>query len=226
MNTLHRHIASLALSLLAPLAQAADFTVESPDLREGQSIDNAFVHKVLGCKGSNTSPRLAWSNPPAGTRSFAVTVYDLDAPGGSGFWHWLVVNIPAKANLLDHGASTAGLPAGALQIRNDFGQAGYGGPCPPPGKLHRYEFTVWALKIDKLKIEPSAGGTLAAFMIKQNALGQAKLTAPYERPQAEGKIPRHRLGDLRAYRRPAAASRRAPGAGAFAPARTNLHRPS
>jgi Raf kinase inhibitor-like YbhB/YbcL family protein len=189
MNTLHRQVASLVLLLLTPLAQAADFTVESPDVREGQAIDNAFLYKSLGCKGSNTSPRLVWSNPPAGTRSFAVTLHDLDAPGGA-FWHWLVVNIPAKTSVLDHGASTGGLPDGALQIRNDYGQAGYGGPCPPPGKLHHYEFTVWALKIDKLKIEPSAGGMLAGFMIKQNALGQAKLSAQYERPQAEPKNPK------------------------------------
>jgi Raf kinase inhibitor-like YbhB/YbcL family protein len=171
----------LSLSLSAPLAQAADFSVESPDLREGETIAPAFVLKGAGCTGSNTSPRLDWKNPPEGTRSFAVTVRDLDAPNDGGFWHWLVVNIPAQTLLLEHGASAAGLPEGALQIRNDYGRTGYGGPCPAPGKLHRYEFTVWALKVDKLKIQASAGGALGGFMIKQNALGQATLTAKYER---------------------------------------------
>ncbi|MGO1070048.1 YbhB/YbcL family Raf kinase inhibitor-like protein [Lysobacter sp. CA199] len=181
MEMPHCLVLSSLLLALAPLAHAADFVVESPDVREGEVLAPAFVLKGAGCNGSNTSPRLDWKNPPAGTRSFAVTVHDLDAPGDAGFWHWLVVNIPAKTYLLDHGASNGGLPAGALQIRNDYGRAGYGGPCPPPGQLHRYEFTVWALKTDKLKIETSAGGALAGFMIKQNALGQAKLTAKYER---------------------------------------------
>lgn len=186
MNTPHRLVLPLALSLLAPFAQAADFTVQSPDVSEGQSIDAPFLYKGLGCTGSNTSPQLSWKNPPAGTRSFAVTVNDLDAPSGNGWWHWMVVNLPAKTSVIEHGASRGSLPVGALQIRNDFGQNGYGGPCPPPGKLHRYEFTVWALKVDKLKLEASAGGALSSFVIKQNALGQAKLTAQYERPQPEG----------------------------------------
>ncbi|MGH8079088.1 MAG: YbhB/YbcL family Raf kinase inhibitor-like protein [Lysobacter sp.] len=181
MKTLHRRLMPFALLLLAPFAQAADFTLESPDVHDGATIDPAFVLNGAGCHGSNTSPRLTWANPPAGTRSFAVTVYDLDAPSGNGFWHWVVVNLPAKTALVDHGASQNGLPTEALQIRNDYGRAAYSGPCPPAGKPHRYEFTVWALKIDKLKVEANAGGALVGFMIKQNALGQAKLTASYGR---------------------------------------------
>lgn len=181
MKSLCRFVLPLSALLISPWAHAEDFVLESPDIRDGGSIDPPFVYNGQGCKGSNTSPLLSWKHPPADTRSFAVTVQDIDAPAGGGWWHWLVVNLPAGTEQLGHGASASKLPAGALQIGNVYGKAGYGGPCPPAGKPHRYEFTVWALKIDKLKIDAKAGGALAAFMIQQNALGQAKITATYGR---------------------------------------------
>lgn len=181
MKSLCRFVLPLAALLIAPWAHAEEFVLESPDIRDGGSIDPPFVYNALGCKGSNSSPLLSWKHPPEGTRSFAITVRDIDAPAGNDWWNWLVVNLPLSTEQLEHRASSARLPAGALEIGNVYGKIGYGGPCPPAGKAHRYEFTVWALKTDKLKIDAKAGGTLAAFIIRQNALGQAKITASYGR---------------------------------------------
>lgn len=179
MKSLCRLVLPLSLLLLSPLAHAADFVLESLDIHEGDRISIRHAYADLGCKGGNRAPMLMWRNPPAGTRSFAVTVQDLDAPGGNGAWNWIVVNLPAGTTELKEGA--AGLPPGTVQTRNDYGRAGYGGPCSLPGKTHRYEFSVWALKSDRLKIDAKANATLAAFMIKGDALGRAKITATYSR---------------------------------------------
>ena len=115
------------------------FTVISNSFKDGDYLPSDFILSAdfgFGCAGGNKSPHLKWSGAPAGTKSFAVTCYDPDAPTGSGFWHWLVVNIPANVSELAEGAGSAGgkLPAGALQTRTDFGAPGYGGPCPPRGR--------------------------------------------------------------------------------------------
>jgi Raf kinase inhibitor-like YbhB/YbcL family protein len=129
-------------------AGAAKLTLTSPDIREGQKIASAQVLNGMGCTGSNTSPALRWSGAPAGTKSFAITAYDPDAPTGSGWWHWVVYNIPASATQLAAGAGDPKktlLPAGATQGNTDFGAPGYGGPCPPAGdKPHHYHFTLRA----------------------------------------------------------------------------------
>lgn len=179
MKSLCRLALALSMLSLSPLVNAADFVLESIDVHEGDRISIRNAYSELGCKGGNRAPMLMWRNPPAGTRSFAVTVQDLDAPGGNGAWNWIVVNLPAATTELKEGA--VGLPPGAVQTRNDYGRAGYGGPCSLPGKTHRYEFSVWALKSEKLKIDAKANATLAAFMIKADALGQAKITATYSR---------------------------------------------
>jgi Raf kinase inhibitor-like YbhB/YbcL family protein len=174
----------LALLPLAVLA-AGKFTVESAEVKPNQKIADAHVFKGFGCEGGNVSPSLAWKDPPAGTKSFAVTVYDPDAPTGSGWWHWVVFNIPADVMSLPAGASdpAAGkLPKGAVQSRTDFGKPGYGGPCPPQGdKPHRYIFKVFALKTDKLDLDESASGALVGFMLNANKLGTAEFTAIYGR---------------------------------------------
>ncbi len=126
------------------------FTVASNGFKDGDYLPSDFILSSdfgFGCAGGNRSPHLKWAGAPAGTKSFAVTCYDPDAPTGSGFWHWLVVNIPANVSELTEAGSTGGkLPAGALQTRTDFGA-----PCPPQGDHpHRYLFTVFAVKIDKL----------------------------------------------------------------------------
>jgi Raf kinase inhibitor-like YbhB/YbcL family protein len=132
---------------------------------------------------------LLWSAAPAGTKSFAVTVYDPDAPTGSGWWHWLVINLPADVNVLKADAGAIGganLPKGASHVRIDYGVAGWGGMCPPSGdKPHRYIFTVHALKTNKLEIPADATAALAGYMINANALAKASFTATYGRPKAK-----------------------------------------
>src|SRR5919206_706939 len=134
--------------------------VTSTSFKEGErlSMDHVLSAEYgFGCEGKNQSPQLAWSGAPEGTRSFAVTCYDPDAPTGSGFWHWVVVNIPANVTelRLDAGNPKAGgLPQGALQTRTDFGAPGYGGPCPPQGAHpHRYFFSVFAVGVEQLPVQ-------------------------------------------------------------------------
>ena len=168
-------------------AHAAGFTLSSPTIKPGATLTSAQVFKGFGCEGQNISPALKWSGEPAGTKSFAVTVYDPDAPTGSGWWHWVVYNIPASAHELPEGAGAAqskSLPAGAVQGRTDFGGAAFGGACPPPGdKPHRYIFTVYALKTDKLEAPADASAALIGFMIHANQLGKATFEAKYGRKQ-------------------------------------------
>lgn len=180
--------ALLAAAVLAAPAQAAGFKLSSPELKAGAMMPQRFEFNGFGCAGENKSPALQWSGAPKGTRSFAVTVYDPDAPTGSGWWHWSVINIPADVSELksDAGnASGANLPAGARQVRIDYGVAAWGGTCPPQGdKPHRYIFTVHALKVDKLDIPADATAALAGFMINGNSLGKASFTARYGRAKA------------------------------------------
>ncbi|MDD5250671.1 MAG: YbhB/YbcL family Raf kinase inhibitor-like protein [Rhodocyclaceae bacterium] len=169
------------------LAQAAGFSLSSPEIKAGGTIPKSFEFNGFGCSGDNRSPTLQWSGAPAGTKSYAVTVYDPDAPTGSGWWHWMVIDIPAGTNELAAGAGAVDsktLPPGARQVRIDFGVRGWGGVCPPPGdRPHRYRFTVYALKVDKLDVPADATAALTGFMINANALGKASFTATYGRPK-------------------------------------------
>lgn len=176
-------VSTMALGV-STLAQAGTFKLSSTDIAEGRMMTSKQVFKGFGCDGDNQSPQLSWSGAPAGTKSFAITVYDPDAPTGSGWWHWTVANIPADTQSLAAGAGNPGgsLPVGAVQGRTDFGQAGFGGACPPVGnKPHRYQFTVWALKTDKLAVDENASGALVGFMVHANALAKAQLTTKYGR---------------------------------------------
>src|SRR5262245_38717869 len=123
---------AVAAALAAAPASAAGFRLTS-SLKPGANIPEANVFNGFGCSGKNDSPALDWSGAPKDTKSFALTVYDPDAPTGSGWWHWVVFNIPASITHLDAGASAGALPAGAVQSQTDFGKPGYGGPCPPAG---------------------------------------------------------------------------------------------
>jgi Raf kinase inhibitor-like YbhB/YbcL family protein len=130
------------------------------------------------------SPALEWTDPPAGTKSFALMVHDPDAPtGGSGFWHWVVYNIPADTKSLPAGAGKAdgsALPKGAVQGNTDIGKPGYVGPCPPEGSpTHHYNFTLYALKVDKLDIPAGSTAAFVGFNVNANALGKAKLSGTY-----------------------------------------------
>ena len=166
-------------------ALAGEFTVTSPSVSEGATIGEKHLFAGFGCTGGNKSPALAWSDAPADTKSFAVTVYDPDAPTGSGWWHWVVFNIPVGTTELKEGAGDAKgalLPPGSVQSVTDFGQPGFGGPCPPVGdKPHRYIFTVHALKLEKLPLEPSASGAMVGFFLGQNTIAKASVTGLYGR---------------------------------------------
>jgi Raf kinase inhibitor-like YbhB/YbcL family protein len=177
-------LAAAAVALATPAAAAGNFTLTSTDVKPNGTLPDQQVFNGFGCSGANVSPQLAWQNPPAGTKSFVVTVYDPDAPTGSGWWHWVVYDIPADAKELSRGAGSGQgqLPAGAVQGKTDFGQPGFGGACPPPGdKAHRYVFTVYALKIDKLDVTGDASPAMIGYMTKANALGSASITAHYAR---------------------------------------------
>jgi Raf kinase inhibitor-like YbhB/YbcL family protein len=183
-----RSAAVVAVLALSGGALAADptFTLESPDIKGKAPIADEQVFSGFGCTGKNISPALKWSNVPKGAKGFALLVHDPDAPtGGAGWWHWVVINIPVAATGLDKGAGKAdgsGLPKGAAQVNTDFGAPGWGGPCPPAGdKPHRYNFTLHALKVDKLDIPAGATASLAGFMINANSMGKATFTGVYGR---------------------------------------------
>lgn len=174
-------VVAAALCLAGP-ALAGEFRLTSPDIADGQPLAEAQVLDGFGCSGGNTSPALAWSGAPEGTRGFAVTVYDPDAPTGSGWWHWVVFNLPATTTALPAGVTADDLPEGAVQGRTDFGAPGYGGACPPEGHgPHRYVFTVHALKTDALPLDAEASAAMVGFFLNANSLGKASLTATYAR---------------------------------------------
>jgi Raf kinase inhibitor-like YbhB/YbcL family protein len=192
--TAHAWLATVAVAGTTLLAAAppaaketgamAKFTLTSTDVTDGGTIANAQVFNEFGCKGGNTSPALAWSGAPAGTKSFALLMHDPDAPTGSGWWHWIVYNIPAGTSSLPAGAGDPKkglMPAGAVQGRSDYGTVGYGGPCPPPGKPHHYNFNLYALKVPKLEVPEGASAALIGFNVRAQALGEAQLTGMYGR---------------------------------------------
>jgi Raf kinase inhibitor-like YbhB/YbcL family protein len=169
-------------TLTTPALAAEPFRLTSPAVREGAMLAPAQVFQGFGCTGGNRSPDLSWSGAPAGTRSFAVTVYDPDAPTGSGWWHWSVVDLPASVQRLPADASgKADALHGATELRNDYGTIGFGGACPPPGEVHRYVVTVHALGVDRLDLPQGASNALAGFMIRANTLATARITAIYHR---------------------------------------------
>ena len=178
---------SAALWLTAGLAAepSASFGVSLPSIAAGSRLPQAQVFNGFGCQGGNVSPAIQWHDAPLGTRSFAVTLYDPDAPTGSGWWHWLVYNIPVTVTALSEHAGDAGgklLPAGAVQGRTDFGTTGFGGACPPVGdKPHRYIFTVYALKIERIDLPADASSAMIGAMLNGHQLGRVSVTARYSR---------------------------------------------
>lgn len=177
-------VSALLTFPVAALA-AGGFTVTSPAFSDGGSIPMAQVFNGFGCKGGDVSPPLHWSGAPAGTKSFAVTIYDPDAPSGSGWWHWVVFNIPANVSSLPAGAGAVDshtLPAGAVQARTDFGFSNYGGPCPPVGDPpHHYQVTVYALKLAKLPLTADASGAMVGYYLHFNTIAEAHLVGRYGR---------------------------------------------
>lgn len=187
---LSKHSVKIALGFLSAMtlssfAAAADFQLSSPTIKPESTLSIDQVFNGFGCTGKNISPELVWANAPKGTKSFALTVYDPDAPTGSGWWHWVVYNLPATTTTLAAGVGTADgkkLPAGSVQGRTDFGAPGFGGACPPVGdKPHRYIFTLHALKTEKIEVPADATAALIGYMINANRIDQTSFTAYYGR---------------------------------------------
>nr|WP_176929133.1 YbhB/YbcL family Raf kinase inhibitor-like protein [Paraburkholderia lycopersici] len=159
-----------------------NFTLSSTDFSDGGKVGPRQIFNDAGCNGPNQSPGLTWRNAPTGTRSFAITIFDRDAPG-RGWWHWAVANLPAQVTSLPENASASGAlrKLGAIEARNDFNVDGYGGPCPPPGNPHRYVVTVYALRIDALPLAQGRPAALFDREISGSALASAQLTVTYGR---------------------------------------------
>lgn len=174
----------LALFISAS-AVADSFTLSSNDIAHGEFMSKAQEYNGFGCTGENLSPHLSWSNAPKDTKSFAITAHDPDAPTGSGWWHWQIVNISKNVTEIAGGASnikSASMPKGSLQIKNDYGHQAFGGACPPPNHgAHRYRFTIHALSVKTLELPKDASSALAGYMINANTIESATIESLYKR---------------------------------------------
>ncbi|MFK7808560.1 MAG: YbhB/YbcL family Raf kinase inhibitor-like protein [Saprospiraceae bacterium] len=173
------------LFLTIGLCAQDSFTLKSETLGGNATITEEF--NGFGCTGKNTSPQLSWSNAPEGTKSFAITMYDPDAPTGSGWWHWVVFDIPANVNTLlaDAGNTKKELmPKEAIQSITNYGAPGYGGPCPPEGHgIHQYVITIHALKTDKLGLDASTNPAIVGYYLWNNTIAKASIITYYERKE-------------------------------------------
>lgn len=180
------NILLLASSLFLAAPTVADtFKVSSTDIKQGEFMSKTHEFTGFGCEGGDKSPQLSWSGAPEGTESYAIMAYDPDAPTGSGWWHWQVVNIDKNVNSVATGAGSAenkdAVLKGSQSISNDYGVSAFGGACPPEGHgVHRYQFTVHALS-KKLELPANASGALTGYMVNANSLASSTIEALYER---------------------------------------------
>ncbi|MDT4960252.1 MAG: hypothetical protein QOD31_4051 [Pseudonocardiales bacterium] len=168
----------------AKLPQVGSFTVTSSDITDGQPQDEAHAYDGAADKAENASPQLSWSDFPEGTKSFVVTCYDPDAPTPSGFWHWVLVDVPAETTSLDTNAGAAGatLPGNAFHVRNDRGSKDYGGAFPPDGdRPHRYYYVVHAVDVETLGVDDEASAAVVSFNLVFHTLARAQLVATFRR---------------------------------------------
>lgn len=158
------------------LPATASFTVTSEDVADGQPLGPGQV-----ASEGNTSPQLSWSGAPEGTKSYVVTCFDPDAPTPSGFWHWVLVDLPADVTSLDTGAAAGDLPGKAFHVRNDGSEKGFMGAAPPPGdQVHRYYFVVHAVSEESLGVDDDASAAVVSFNLAFTTLGRAILTGTYQ----------------------------------------------
>lgn len=176
-------ILSLLFFFSFSIAAQGTFTLKSSNL--GGNATSVEEFNGFGCTGDNLSPQLSWSNPPEGTKSFAITMYDPDAPTGSGWWHWVVFDIPSDINELVAGAGDVSrnlMPKTAVQSITNYGLPGYGGPCPPENHgIHQYVITVHALKVDKLGLDADTNPAIVGYYIWNNTLAKASIVTYFER---------------------------------------------
>ena len=158
MKKFYRHLLTSSLLLLSTSLFAEGLTLSSSDMQGQLSINQVF--NGFGCSGKNISPALFWKNAPKETKSFAITMYDKDAPTGSGWWHWVVFNIPNTTHEIKSNASHH-LAKGIIESVTDFGSNGFGGACPPKGDgAHSYETTIYALDVDRLNLNEKSSPAL------------------------------------------------------------------
>lgn len=174
----------VAFSIVSQISfSQSTFTLSSKDIGGQATLTEEF--NGFGCVGENKSPELSWKNAPEGTKSFAVTMYDPDAPTGSGWWHWVMFDIPSDFNELVSGAgnvSSSLAPKGAIQSITNYGAKGYGGPCPPEGHgLHQYIITIYALKTDKLGLDENTNPAVVGYYLWNNTIAKASIVTYYQR---------------------------------------------
>ncbi|MGI8902035.1 MAG: YbhB/YbcL family Raf kinase inhibitor-like protein [Nocardioides sp.] len=171
--TLERPVSPNPYDLLPPVPS---FTVTSEDIEDGRPLKDDHV-----ASGGNTSPQLSWSGAPEGTKSFVVTCFDPDAPTPSGFWHWVLVDLPADVTSLDTGAASGALPGNAFQCRNDGGEPGFRGAAPPEGdQVHHYFFVVHAVGEESLGVDADASPAVVSFNLASKTVGRAILHGTYQ----------------------------------------------
>ncbi len=175
MKTISLTLALLSLGIATQSAQAGDFKLSSKSVKQGAAVSAQHYWNNFGCSGGNVMPDLAWQGAPADTKSFAVSFYDKDAPTGSGFWHWVLYDIPAKTTNLAGGENGGVLPTDAVEGNTDLGKPGFFGPCPPVGRKHHYVYTVHALKVDKLPVDKAASPAFVGFVLWQNTIAKTTL---------------------------------------------------
>ncbi len=176
-------IFSFLLAFCSPFYGQNTFTLMSNTL--GGEATTLEEFNGFGCTGQNQSPQLSWKNAPEGTMSFAITMYDPDAPTGSGWWHWLAFDIPKETTIIPANAGNVDLnlmPAGTVQSITDYGAKGYGGPCPPEGHgLHQYIITIHALKTDKLGLDENTNAAIVGYYLGNNTISKSSIVAYYKR---------------------------------------------